>query len=104
MHSWIPLNSAHDLELLGTQALKSCRLIALRKNTSINASESSWDCRAGVRATALGAKCFVASECRGTPQSEEVRAWLDSLTQFAGKIPPLPEDAFTRESFYQEDE
>jgi post-segregation antitoxin (ccd killing protein) len=36
--------------------------------------------------------------------SEEVRAWLDSLTQFSDKIPQLPEEAFTRESFYQDDE
>jgi hypothetical protein len=36
--------------------------------------------------------------------SEEIRAWLDSLTQFSDKIPQLPEDAFTRESFYQDDE
>ena len=33
---------------------------------------------------------------------EEVRAWLDSLTQFSDKIPQLPEEAFTRESFYQD--
>jgi hypothetical protein len=32
---------------------------------------------------------------------EEVRAWLDSLTQFSDKIPQLPDEAFTRESFYQ---
>jgi hypothetical protein len=30
---------------------------------------------------------------------EETRAWLDSLTQFSDKIPQLPEEAFTRESF-----
>jgi hypothetical protein len=33
---------------------------------------------------------------------EEVRAWLDSLTQFSDQIPQLPEEAFTRESFYQD--
>jgi hypothetical protein len=33
---------------------------------------------------------------------EEVRAWLNSLTQFSDKIPQLPEEAFTRESFYQD--
>jgi hypothetical protein len=36
--------------------------------------------------------------------SEEDRAWLDSLTQFSDKIPQLPEEAFGRESFYQDDE
>lgn len=35
---------------------------------------------------------------------EEVRAWLDSMTQFSDKIPQLPEEAFTRESFYQDNE
>jgi hypothetical protein len=35
---------------------------------------------------------------------EEVRAWLDSLTQFSDKIPQLPDEAFTRESFYQDHE
>ena len=35
---------------------------------------------------------------------EEVRAWLDSLTQFSDLIPQLPEEAFTRESFYQDHE
>jgi hypothetical protein len=35
--------------------------------------------------------------------SDEVRAWLDSLTQFSDKIPQLPEEAFTRESFYQDE-
>jgi hypothetical protein len=32
---------------------------------------------------------------------EAVRAWLDSLTQFSDKIPQLPDEAFTSESFYQ---
>jgi hypothetical protein len=32
----------------------------------------------------------------------EIRVWLDSLTQFSDKIPQLPEEAFTRESFYQD--
>ena len=35
---------------------------------------------------------------------EDIRAWLDSLTQFSDKIPQLPEEAFTRESFYQDHE
>ncbi len=35
---------------------------------------------------------------------EEVRAWLDSMAQFSDKIPQLPEDAFTRESFYRDPE
>jgi hypothetical protein len=33
--------------------------------------------------------------------SDEVRAWLDSLTQFSDEIPQLPEEAFTREIFVQ---
>jgi hypothetical protein len=33
---------------------------------------------------------------------EEIRAWLDSLTQFSDKIPQLPEEAFTRERFYRD--
>jgi hypothetical protein len=33
---------------------------------------------------------------------EDVRAWLDSLTQFSDKIPQLPEGSFSRESFYQD--
>jgi hypothetical protein len=31
----------------------------------------------------------------------EIRAWLDSLAQFSGKIPPLPE-TISREWIYQE--
>jgi hypothetical protein len=38
----------------------------------------------------------------GLRSSEEVRAWLDSLAQFSDKIPQLPEEAFSRESFYQD--
>jgi hypothetical protein len=38
---------------------------------------------------------------RPSRNPEEVRAWLDSLTQFSDKIPQLPDEAFTRESFYQ---
>lgn len=34
----------------------------------------------------------------------DIRAWLDSLTQFSDKIPQLPEEAFSRESFYQDHE
>jgi hypothetical protein len=41
---------------------------------------------------------------RPSRKSEEVRAWLDSLTQFSDKIPQLPDEAFTRESFYQDHE
>jgi hypothetical protein len=33
---------------------------------------------------------------------EEVRAWLDRLAQFSDQIPQLPDEAFTRESFYQD--
>jgi hypothetical protein len=32
---------------------------------------------------------------------EEIRAWLDSLAQFSGKIPPLPEN-LSREWIHQE--
>lgn len=39
---------------------------------------------------------------RPSRSPEEVRAWLDSLTQFSEKIPQLPEQAFTRESFYKD--
>jgi hypothetical protein len=35
---------------------------------------------------------------------EAVRAWLDSLTQFSDKIPQLPDEAFTRDSFYRDHE
>jgi hypothetical protein len=35
---------------------------------------------------------------------QEVRGWLDSLAQFSDKIPQLPDEAFTRESFYQDHE
>jgi hypothetical protein len=33
---------------------------------------------------------------------EESRAWLDKLAQFSNQIPQLPDEAFTRESFYQD--
>jgi hypothetical protein len=33
---------------------------------------------------------------------EESRAWLDRLAQFSDQIPQLPDEAFTRESFYQD--
>jgi len=36
---------------------------------------------------------------RRTPQ--EIRAWLDSLSQFSEKIPPLPE-VISREWIYQD--
>ena len=32
---------------------------------------------------------------------EQIRAWLDSLAQFSGKIPPLPE-VISREWIYQD--
>ncbi len=32
---------------------------------------------------------------------EQIRAWLDSLAQFADKIPPLP-DTISREWIYQD--
>jgi hypothetical protein len=35
---------------------------------------------------------------------EDVRAWLDALAQFSDKIPQLPDEAFLRESFYQDHE
>jgi Tfp pilus assembly protein PilN len=35
--------------------------------------------------------------------SDEVRTWLGSLTQFSDEIPQLPELAFTRESFSQDE-
>jgi hypothetical protein len=35
-----------------------------------------------------------------TPQ--ESRAWLEKLAQFSDQIPQLPDEAFTRESFYQD--
>ena len=33
---------------------------------------------------------------------EESRAWLNRLAQFSDQIPQLPDEAFTRESFYQD--
>ena len=33
---------------------------------------------------------------------EESRAWLDRMAQFSDQIPDLPDEAFTRESFYQD--
>ncbi len=41
---------------------------------------------------------------RPSRNPEDVRAWLDSLTQFSDKIPQLPDEAFTRENFYQDHE
>jgi hypothetical protein len=38
---------------------------------------------------------------RVPPNPAEVRAWLDSLTQFSDRIPQLPDEAFDRESFYR---
>jgi hypothetical protein len=34
--------------------------------------------------------------------AEEIRAWLDEMAQFSDQIPQLPDEAFTRESFYQD--
>ena len=33
---------------------------------------------------------------------EEIRAWLEAVSQFSDEIPQLPDEAFTRESFYQD--
>ena len=33
---------------------------------------------------------------------EEIQAWLDELTQFSDKIPPMPGEIFSREMIYQE--
>jgi hypothetical protein len=33
---------------------------------------------------------------------EESRAWLGRLAHFSNRIPQLPDEAFTRESFYQD--
>ena len=33
--------------------------------------------------------------------SEESKAWLDRLAQFSDRIPALPDEAFTRESYYR---
>jgi hypothetical protein len=33
---------------------------------------------------------------------EEIQAWLDELTQFSDKIPPMPGETFSREMIYQE--
>jgi hypothetical protein len=42
---------------------------------------------------------------RKAPRSpQEIRVWLDSLAQFSDRIPQLPDEAFTRESFYQDHE
>ncbi|HEY4354239.1 MAG TPA: hypothetical protein VGN16_00715 [Acidobacteriaceae bacterium] len=41
---------------------------------------------------------------RPSRKPEEVRAWLDSLAQFSDKIPQLADEAFTRQSFYQDHE
>lgn len=46
----------------------------------------------------------VNSTSRPSRKPEEVRAWLDFLTQFSDKIPQLPDQAFTRESFYHDHE
>ena len=33
---------------------------------------------------------------------EEIQAWLDELTQFSDKIPPMPRETFSREMIYQD--
>jgi hypothetical protein len=33
---------------------------------------------------------------------EEIAAWLDSLAQFSDKIPPMPDETFSREWIYQD--
>jgi len=48
-------------------------------------------------------RAFLENPAPRSPRDpREVRAWLDSLTQFSDKIPQLLDQAFTRESFYQE--
>ena len=41
------------------------------------------------------------SETRPPRTPQEIRAWLDSLTQFSDKIPPLPA-TISREWLYQD--
>jgi hypothetical protein len=33
---------------------------------------------------------------------EEIQAWLDEMTQFSDKIPPMPGETFSREMIYQD--
>jgi hypothetical protein len=56
-----------------------------------------------VYAASVIERAFSASGTQRRPRNaDEIRAWLDSLTQFSDKIPQLPDEAFTRESFYQD--
>jgi hypothetical protein len=34
--------------------------------------------------------------------TQEIRAWLNELTQFSDKIPPRPGETFSREMIYQD--
>ena len=45
-----------------------------------------------------GARCAKLSP----QESEEIRAWLDSLTEFSGQIPTLPGETFSRGMIYQD--
>jgi hypothetical protein len=45
---------------------------------------------------------LLAQRAPGLLNVGRIRSSLDSLTQFSDKIPQLPEEAFTRESFYQD--
>ncbi len=51
-----------------------------------------------ILAQQLGTHAVVTSRPR---THAEIRAWLDSLAQFSGKIPPLPQ-TISREWIYQE--
>lgn len=33
---------------------------------------------------------------------EEIRAWLDSMTEFSDQIPPMPGETFSRQMIYQD--
>lgn len=66
---------------------------------------------AGAKARGLSLEAYVQeilaqqltrpAEARQPRTQEEIRAWLDSLTQFSDKIPPLPE-TISREWLYQD--
>jgi len=43
----------------------------------------------------------LSAETRRLQTPEQIRAWLDSLSQFSDKIPPLPE-TISREWIYQD--
>ena len=64
------------------------------------------------RARGLGVAAYVArllEEATSSPASpqpgrtpQEIRAWLNELTQFSDKIPPMPGETFSREMIYQD--